>query len=152
MTVPFMDAYVRLLIKTCHKRNVAAMGGMSAQIPIENDEKANEAAMNKVRADKLREVKAGCEGTWVAHPALVKIAMDIFDEHMKGPNQLHVRREEVNVTALDLLNTNVPGKITEGGIRENASAALSYVANWVGGLGCVPINVSLLSPGDYMGL
>jgi len=140
MTVPFMDAYVRLLIKTCHRRSVAAMGGMSAQIPIKGDDKANDAAMNKVRADKLREVKAGHDGTWVAHPALVKIAMDIFDENMKGPNQYHIRREEVNVTALDLLNTNVPGKITEKGIRENASAALSYVANWVGGLGCVPIN------------
>jgi len=140
MTVPFMDAYVRLLIKTCHKRNVAGMGGMSAQIPIKGDDKANDAAMAKVRADKLREVKAGHDGSWVAHPALVKICLEVFDEHMKGPNQYFVRREEVNVTALDLLNTNVPGKITEGGVRENASAALSYVANWVGGLGCVPIN------------
>lgn len=78
MTVPFMDAYVRLLIKTCHKRGVAAMGGMSAQIPIKNDPKANDAAMNKVKADKLREVKAGHDGTWVAHPALVKVALDIF--------------------------------------------------------------------------
>lgn len=118
---------------------------MSAQIPIKGDDKANDKAMAKVRADKLREVQAGHDGTWVAHPALVKIALEVFDEHMKGPNQYHIRREEVNVTALDLLNTNVPGKITEGGIRENASAALSYVANWVGGLGCVPINVSPFS-------
>ena len=104
MTVPFMDAYVRLLIQTCHKcaifspyivasltqlrRKVAAMGGMSAQIPIKNDSAANERAMSKVRADKLREVEAGHDGTWVAHPALVKIALDIFDEHMKGPNQV----------------------------------------------------------------
>ena len=134
MTVPFMDAYVRLLIKTCHKRNVAAMGGMSAQIPIKNDDKANDVAMNKVKADKLREVTAGHDGTWVAHPALVKIAIDIFDEHMKGPNQYHIRREEVNVSALDLLNTKVPGRITESGVHENASAALQYVGNWVGGV------------------
>lgn len=95
--------------------------------------------MDKVKADKLREVTAGHDGTWVAHPALVKVAMDIFNEHMKGPNQYHIRREEVSVTALDLLNTNVPGKITEGGIRGNASAALAYVASWLGGVGCVPI-------------
>ncbi|EGG02889.1 uncharacterized protein MELLADRAFT_90486 [Melampsora larici-populina 98AG31] len=139
MTVPFMDAYVRLLIKTCHRRGVAAMGGMSAQIPIKDDPKANELAMNKVKADKLREVKAGHDGTWVAHPALVKVALDIFNEYMTGPNQYHVRREEVKVTALDLLNTNVPGKVTEHGIRENVSAALQYCANWVSGVGCVPI-------------
>jgi len=140
MTVPFMSAYVQLLIKTCHRRKVAAMGGMSAQIPIKDDPKANDVAMEKVRQDKLREVKAGHDGTWVAHPALVKIAMDIFNEHMPGPNQYHIRREEVNVTALDLLNTNVPGQITEGGIRGNLSALLVYVGNWVGGLGCVPVN------------
>jgi len=140
MTVPFMDAYVRLLIKTCHRRGVAAMGGMSAQIPIKNDPKANDIAMDKVKSDKLREVKAGHDGTWVAHPALVKVAMDIFNENLKGPNQYHVRREEVNVTALDLLNTNVPGSITEGGIRGNAAAALAYVASWLGGVGCVPIS------------
>jgi len=140
MTVPFMSAYVQLLIKTCHRRKVAAIGGMAAQIPIKGDDKANEAAMEKVRADKLREVKAGHDGTWVAHPALVKIALEIFNEHMPGPNQYHIRREEVQVTALDLLNTNVPGQITEGGIRSNLSAMLVYVANWVGGLGCVPVN------------
>ena len=140
MTVPFMDAYVRLLIKTCHRRKVAAIGGMAAQIPIKDDPKANDAAMEKVRQDKLREVKAGHDGTWVAHPALTKIALDIFNEHMPGPNQYHIRREDVNVTALDLLNTNVPGKITEAGIRSNLSALLVYVGNWVGGLGCVPVN------------
>jgi len=139
MTVPFMDAYVRLLIKTCHSRGVAAMGGMSAQIPIKDNPKANEAAINKVKADKLREVKAGHDGTWVAHPALVKVALDIFNEHMIGPNQYHVRRSEVQVSALDLINTNVPGKITEHGIRENVSAALQYCANWITGVGCVPI-------------
>ena len=140
MTVPFMDAYVRLLIKTCHRRKVAAIGGMAAQIPIKDDPKANDAAMEKVKADKLREVKAGHDGTWVAHPALVKIALDIFNEHMPGPNQYHIRREDVHVSALDLLNTNVPGRITEAGIRGNLSALLVYVGNWVGGLGCVPVN------------
>ena len=140
MTVPFMDSYVRLLIKTCHRRKVAAMGGMAAQIPIKNDEKANNASMDRVRADKLREVKAGHDGTWVAHPALVKIALDIFNEHMPGPNQYHIRRLDVIVTALDLLNTNVPGTITEKGIRENLYALLEYVGNWVAGLGCVPVN------------
>lgn len=122
MTVPFMEAYVKLLIKTCHKRKVAAMGGMSAQIPIKNDPAANEKVMDKVRADKLREVTAGHDGTWVAHPALVKIAMDVFDDKMKGPNQYHVRREEVEVTDKELANSKVPGKITEIGVRENVSA------------------------------
>lgn len=140
MTVPFMQAYVNLLIQTCHKRGVAAIGGMAAQIPIKDDPKANDAAMEKVRADKLREVKAGHDGTWVAHPALVKIALEIFNENMLGPNQYHIRREEVRVTALDLLNTNVPGKITEAGARANVSALLAYCANWVSGNGCVPIN------------
>lgn len=98
------------------------MGGMSAQIPIKNDPKANEIAMAKVRSDKLREVKAGHDGTWIAHPLIRQIAMEIFDEHMLGPNQYHVRREEVKVTAADLLNTNVEGKITEEGVKGNVSA------------------------------
>lgn len=140
MTVPFMSAYVQLLIKTCHKRGVAAIGGMAAQIPIKNDEAKNNAVMDKVRADKQRECDAGHDGTWVAHPGLVKIAMDIFNKGMPGPNQYHVRREEVNVTALDLLNTNVPGGISEDGVRANCMALLHYCANWVGGLGCVPVN------------
>ncbi|CAJ0913175.1 2983_t:CDS:2, partial [Entrophospora sp. SA101] len=90
MTVPFMDSYVRLLIKTCHRRGVHAMGGMAAQIPIKNDPAANQIAMNKVRADKLREVKAGHDGTWVAHPDLVKLALDVFNEHLKTPNQIFI--------------------------------------------------------------
>jgi malate synthase len=140
MTVPFMEAYVKLLIQTCHRRKVAAMGGMSAQIPIKNDAEANEKAMSKVRADKDREVKAGHDGTWVAHPALVKIAMDIFDEHMPGPNQYHILREEVTVTEEELVSPKVPGKVTDKGVRENISAALSYCAAWISGNGCVPIN------------
>jgi len=140
MTVPFMDAYVRLLIKTCHKRGVHAMGGMAAQIPIKNDPKANQIALDKVRNDKLREVKAGHDGTWVAHPDLVKIALDVFNENLKTPNQIYIRREDVNVSALDLLNTNVPGSITENGIRSNISIGLIYIESWLRGLGCVPIH------------
>ncbi|KAK7183807.1 hypothetical protein DPSP01_004432 [Paraphaeosphaeria sporulosa] len=140
MTVPFMDAYVKLLIKTCHRRGVHAMGGMAAQIPIKNDPAANEAAMEKVRADKLREVRAGHDGTWVAHPALAAIAAEVFNKHMPTPNQMHVRREDVNITANDLLNMNVPGSITEAGIRKNLDIGLSYMEAWLRGLGCVPIN------------
>ncbi|TFL02538.1 malate synthase [Pterulicium gracile] len=140
MTVGFMDAYVRLLIQTCHRRKVAAMGGMSAQIPIKDDVKANEVAMQKVRADKLREVTAGHDGTWIAHPLINKIAMDVFNENMLGPNQYHIRREEVRVAAADLLDTRVPGQVTEEGVRENVSCALAYTAAWIGGNGCIPIN------------
>lgn len=140
MTVPFMNAYVQLLIQTCHKRKVAAMGGMSAQIPIKNDPAANEAVNNKVRADKLREVTAGHDGTWVAHPALVPIAMEVFDKHMKGPNQYYNRREDVNVAAKMISDPKVPGAITDQGVRENIAAALSYCAAWISGNGCVPIN------------
>uniref|UniRef100_A0A0D6QT00 Malate synthase n=1 Tax=Araucaria cunninghamii TaxID=56994 RepID=A0A0D6QT00_ARACU len=140
MTVPFMDAYVRLLIKTCHRRRVHAMGGMAAQIPIKNDPEANEKAMAGVRADKLREVRAGHDGTWVAHPALASIATEIFNKHMPTPNQLFVRREEVNVTKNDLLNMNMPGTITEDGIRKNLNIGLGYMEGWLRGIGCVPIN------------
>lgn len=140
MTVPFMDAYVKLLIKTCHRRQVHAMGGMAAQIPIKNDPKANEAAMASVRADKLREVRAGHDGTWVAHPGLAKIAVDIFNTYMPAPNQMHVRREDVHITRNDLLNMNVPGKITEEGIRKNLNIGLGYMEGWLRGVGCVPIN------------
>ncbi|EEQ30261.1 putative malate synthase [Microsporum canis] len=140
MTVPFMDAYVRLLIKTCHRRGVHAMGGMAAQIPIKNDPKANDIAMESVRADKLREVRAGHDGTWVAHPALASIASNVFNEYMPTPNQIFVRREDVHVTANDLLNTNVPGSITEAGIRKNLNIGLSYMEGWLRGVGCIPIN------------
>ncbi|KAF7187428.1 Malate synthase, glyoxysomal [Pseudocercospora fuligena] len=140
MTVPFMDAYVKLLIKTCHRRQVHAMGGMAAQIPIKTDEEANKKAMDGVRADKLREVRAGHDGTWVAHPALAVIAAEVFNEHMPTPNQFHVRREDVQVNANDLLNMNVPGVITEDGIRKNLNIGLGYMEGWLRGVGCVPIN------------
>ncbi|KAI0786775.1 malate synthase [Abortiporus biennis] len=140
MESPFMDAYVRLLIQTCHKRKVAAMGGMSAQIPIKGDPKANEIAMAKVRADKLREVTNGHDGTWIAHPLINKIAMDVFNEYMLGPNQYHVRREDVKVAAADLLNSKVTGKITAEGIRGNVATALAYSAAWLGGNGCIPLH------------
>jgi len=135
----FLNSYVQLLIKTCHRRGIHAMGGMAAQIPIKNDPVANEAALDKVKQDKLREVKAGHDGTWVAHPGLVPIAKDIFDEYMKTPNQIHVKRDEVQVTAADLLN--VPeGQITEDGLRLNINVGLQYLEAWLKGNGCVPIN------------
>jgi len=141
MTVPFMDAYVRLLIKTCHRRGVHAMGGMAAQIPIKEDRAANDAAMEKVRNDKLREVRAGHDGTWVAHPALVILAKEVFDEHMKQPHQLFRRRNDVQqVSPSDLLNMDVKGAITEKGVRTNLSVALVYMEAWLRGVGCVPIN------------
>ena len=134
----FLKAYVELLIKTCHRRGIHAMGGMAAQIPIKNDPAANEAALDKVRQDKLREVKAGHDGTWVAHPGLVPIAAGIFDEYMKTPNQLGVKREDVQITAADLLR--VPeGQITEQGLKLNVDVGIQYIESWLGGNGCVPI-------------
>ncbi|KAI4860299.1 malate synthase, glyoxysomal [Hypoxylon rubiginosum] len=140
MTVPFMDAYVKLLIQTCHRRGVHAMGGMAAQIPIKDDKAANDKAMEGVRADKLREVRAGHDGTWVAHPALASIASEVFNKHMPTPNQLFRRREDVKIGQNDLLNMNVPGQITEEGIRKNLNIGLGYMEAWVRGVGCVPIN------------
>jgi len=131
---------VKLLIQTCHKRGVHAMGGMAAQIPIKDDKAANDKAMEGVRADKLREVKAGHDGTWVAHPALAAIASEVFNKHMPTPNQLFIRREDVHITANDLLNMNVPGKVTEEGIRKNLNIGLGYMEAWIRGVGCVPIN------------
>ncbi|MCB9897171.1 MAG: malate synthase A [Planctomycetes bacterium] len=139
MTQHFLRSYSLLLIKTCHRRGVHAMGGMAAQIPIKNDERRNEEALGKVRADKLREVGDGHDGTWVAHPALVPVAREIFDAHMQGPNQLDVTRDDVHVTARDLLA--VPdGPITEAGLRMNVNVGVQYLEAWLGGNGCVPIH------------
>jgi malate synthase len=134
----FLKSYVDLLIRTCHRRGIHAMGGMAAQIPIKSDPAANEAALDKVRQDKLREVKAGHDGTWVAHPGLVPIAKEIFDAQMKEPNQINQSREDAQVTASDLLA--VPGgSITEQGLRWNIDVGLQYLESWLRGLGCVPI-------------
>ena len=134
----FLHSYVQLLIKTCHRRGIHAMGGMAAQIPIKNDPAANEQALEKVRQDKLREVRAGHDGTWVAHPGLVPIAKAIFDQHMPEQNQIARKRDDVSVTAKDLLA--VPdGEITDEGVRWNIDVGLQYLEAWLGGLGCVPI-------------
>src|SRR5436190_9480643 len=139
MTTHFMRSYSLLAIKTCHRRNVHAIGGMAAQIPIKNNPQANEEAMAKVRADKHREATDGHDGTWVAHPGLVAVAMEEFDKVMKGPNQIDRKREDVHVTAADLLQ--VPdGTITEAGLRNNISVSLQYLESWLRGSGCVPIN------------
>src|ERR1035437_5948895 len=134
----FLGSYVELLIQTCHRRGIHAMGGMAAQIPIKNDPVANEKALEKVRQDKLREVHAGHDGTWVAHPALVAVAKEIFDEHMKEPNQICSKCKEVQVTAQDLL-TIPRGEITEEGLRWNMDVGLQYLAAWLEGNGCVPL-------------
>jgi malate synthase len=139
MTVPFLKAYSELLIQTCHRRGAFAMGGMAAQIPIKGDAAANEAALAKVRADKLREVQAGHDGTWVAHPALVPVAQAVFDEHMPAPNQLGAKRGDVRVTREQLL-APCAGTITRAGFDNNVEVALRYTAAWLGGLGCVPIH------------
>jgi malate synthase len=138
MTTHFMRSYSLLLIQTCHRRSAHAMGGMAAQIPIKNDPKANEDAMAKVRADKEREANDGHDGTWVAHPGLVATAMQAFDAVMPQANQIDRKREDVHVTAADLLA--VPeGPITEQGLRTNISVGVQYLEAWLGGLGCVPL-------------
>jgi malate synthase len=139
MLAPFMRAYALLLVKTCHRRGAPAMGGMAAQIPIKNDAAANEAALEKVRQDKLREVTDGCDGTWVAHPALVPIAKQVFDEHMPQPNQYERQRPDVKVTAQDLLNFQPEKPITETGLRNNISVGIQYLGAWLAGNGCVPV-------------
>jgi malate synthase len=139
MTNHFLRSYSQLLIKTCHRRGAYAIGGMAAQIPIKDDLEANERALAKVRADKEREVIDGHDGTWVAHPGLVPLAMEIFDKHMTGPNQLERLLEEVEVSGADLLQV-VKGKITGAGLRDNINIAVQYMAAWLGGNGCVPLN------------
>jgi malate synthase len=131
MTSHFLRSYSLLLIKTCHRREIHAMGGMAAQIPIRNDPAANEMAMEKVRADKLREAGDGHDGTWVAHPGLVTIAKEVFDREMPQANQIARKRQDVHVTSADLLA--VPnGTITEAGLRQNLNVGIGYSS-----LGCV---------------
>ena len=131
--------YIFSVIKTCHRRGIHALGGMAAQIPIKHDPAANAAALEKVRQDKLREVRQGHDGTWVAHPALVPVAREIFDAHVAGAHQISVRREDVRVSARDLLA--VPrGEITEAGLVTNIEVGIRYLAAWLGGQGCVPIH------------
>jgi malate synthase len=138
MEAPFLRSYTQLLIKTCHRRGAFAMGGMAAQIPIKDDPDANERAMEKVHADKLREVREGHDGTWVAHPGMVQLAVQVFDEGMPGPNQVHRLREDVVASAAALL---VPpsGTRTETGLRHNIRVGIQYLEAWLGGQGAVPI-------------
>ncbi len=138
MNSPFMSAYSQLVIQTCHKRGVHAMGGMAAFIPVKNDPEANEKAIAKVTADKLLEVRNGHDGTWVAHPGLVKIAMDIFDEHMPTANQITNKRNDVNVSAKDLVEVPT-GKITEKGLRKNINVGILYIESWLRGNGAAAI-------------
>ena len=139
MTAPFMRAYALLLVKTCHRRNTFAMGGMAAQIPIKGDAAANEAALEKVRADKVREATDGCDGTWVAHPGLVVLAKAVFDQYMPTANQVHRKRNDVTVTSRDLLDFKPEKPITEAGLRNNISVGIQYLGAWLAGNGCVPV-------------
>ena len=139
MGVRFLKAYSELLIKTCHRRGAFAMGGMAAQIPISNDSAANEAALERVRLDKQREAQAGHDGTWVAHPGLIPVAMAEFDRVLTGPNQLGRKRDDVEVGRDDLLATPA-GTITRAGFETNVDVCVRYLAAWLDGLGCVPIH------------
>ena len=138
MTTHFLRTYSQLLIKTCHRREVHAMGGMAAQIPIKNDPAANEVAMERVRADKKREAGDGHDGTWVAHPGLVEIAKAEFDAVMKEPNQIARKRQDVHVGAADLIQVPT-GTKTEAGLRQNVAVGIGYVEAWLRGIGCVPL-------------
>ncbi|HEV2986492.1 MAG TPA: malate synthase A, partial [Vicinamibacterales bacterium] len=138
MEAPFLRAYTQLLIKTCHRRGAHAMGGMAAQIPIKDDPDANEKALEKVRADKLREVREGHDGTWVAHPALVAVAKQVFDQGMPAPNQLARMREDVTASAAALVEPP-HGTRTEAGLRLNIRVGIRYLEAWLNGQGAVPI-------------
>jgi malate synthase len=142
MDVPFMRAYTELLVKTCHRRGAHAIGGMAAFIPSRRDAEVNEVALTKVREDKLREAGDGFDGTWVAHPDLVPVAMAVFDETLgERPNQIGRRRDDVSVAAEDLLNVAAtPGEVTEDGIRLNVSVGIQYIASWLNGVGAAAIN------------
>jgi malate synthase len=139
MTAPFMRAYALLLVKTCHRRNTFAMGGMAAQIPIKGDRAANAAALEKVRQDKIREAADGCDGTWVAHPGLVEVARTVFDQYMPAANQISRKRDDVKVTAKSLLDFQPERPITEAGLRNNISVGIQYLGAWLAGNGCVPV-------------
>jgi malate synthase len=139
MTAPFMRAYALLLVRTCHRRNTFAMGGMAAQIPIKGDRVANAAALEKVRQDKIREATDGCDGTWVAHPGLVQVARAVFDQYMPAPNQISRKRDDVRVTARSLLDFQPERPITEAGLRNNISVGIQYLGAWLAGNGCVPV-------------
>jgi len=140
MTTHFMRSYAELLVKTCHRRSIHAMGGMAAQIPVKNDEAANREAFAKVKADKEREATIGHDGTWVAHPALVPVAKEAFDRLMPPPNQIAAKkRSDVNVTAADLLRFEPETPITENGLRLNINVAIQYIGAWLAGQGAVPI-------------
>ena len=140
MTTHFMRSYAELLIRTCHRRNIHAMGGMAAQIPVKNDEVANAEAFAKVKADKEREATYGHDGTWVAHPGLVPVAKEAFDRLMPTPNQIATkRRDDVHVTAADLLHFEPERPITEKGLRLNINVAIQYIGAWLAGQGAVPI-------------
>ena len=140
MTTHFMKSYAELLIKTCHRRNAHAMGGMAAQIPVKNDEAANADAFAKVKADKEREATYGHDGTWVAHPGLVGVAQEAFDRLMPAPNQIaSKRRDDVNVSAADLVKFEPEQPITERGLRLNINVAIQYIGAWLAGQGAVPI-------------
>jgi malate synthase len=138
MEQPFLRAYTQLLVQTCHRRGIHAMGGMAAQIPIKDDPDAHAAALSRVRADKLREVKDGHDGTWVAHPGLVAVAREVFDAHMPRPNQIERRREDVRVAEEDLLQAPT-GTRTEEGLRHNVRVGVQYLEAWLRGSGCVPL-------------
>ncbi len=140
MTAPFMRAYSLLAIQTCHRRQAHAMGGMAPQIPIKNSAAANDAALDKVRADKEREVNDGHDGTWVAHPGLVPVAREAFDRVMKTPNQIHRKREDIHVTAAQLLSFEPQSPIMEVGLRLNIEVGIAYLGAWLAGVGCVPIH------------
>ena len=138
MTVPFMRAYTQLLVRTCHRRGAHAMGGMAPFIPSRRDPAINAAALAKVRDDKLRESQDGFDGTWVAHPALVPVAKEVFDRLMPQPNQLDKLRDNLEVTRDALLQLH-DGTKSEAGFRLNIRVGVQYVAAWLGGRGAVPI-------------
>lgn len=141
MTVPFMSAYVDLLVKTCHRRGAHAIGGMSAFVPDRSDPEVTGAAVAAVSADKEREALAGCDGTWVAHPDLVAVALAAFVEVMgERPNQLERQRPEVSVSADHLLDLDFPGSVTLDGLSANVEVGILYLASWLAGIGAVAIN------------